>query len=271
MSRKRFSEREVIETLWHQGVRLLRFRCHGVMMPVLLGPERELYFPVQREHIHELELGGPDIPANCRYSHIDCHAVITNGTKATSAGSSKHRIAKTKRIAKGKMAVVKQSNPVRDAEPMNREPKAKAGLKVNIELKPGLPQGDFEDTLNITTNQGSEPLTVKVIGNIASDLLLMGPNVFRERSLVNLGAFPQKDGKKHTVFLLVKGPHRDDTKISIESIEPTKEFSATLGEPIGSALLALLIFGQEFQGLQLVGFVVLLAGILIAARGERAE
>lgn len=121
--------------------------------------------------------------------------------------------------------------PLTEAE-LAREPKAKAGLKVNIELKPGLPQGDFEDTLNITTNQGSEPLTVKVIGNIATDLLLMGPNVFRERSLVNLGAIPQKVGKKHTVFLLVKGPHRDDTKLKIESIEPTKEFSATLGEPI---------------------------------------
>jgi drug/metabolite transporter (DMT)-like permease len=44
---------------------------------------------------------------------------------------------------------------------------------------------------------------------------------------------------------------------------------ATLGEPIGSALLALLFFGQGFAKLQLAGFVLLLAGIIVAARGER--
>ena len=44
---------------------------------------------------------------------------------------------------------------------------------------------------------------------------------------------------------------------------------ALLGEPIGSALLALLIFGEWFAPLQLLGFVLLLAGIVVAARGER--
>jgi len=44
---------------------------------------------------------------------------------------------------------------------------------------------------------------------------------------------------------------------------------ALLGEPIGAALLALLIFGEWFAPLQFAGFVVLLAGIVAAARGER--
>ena len=58
---------------------------------------------------------------------------------------------------------------------------------------------------------------------------------------------------------------------SLRHLSPTFVAVATLGEPIGSALLALLIFGQSFAPLQLVGFVILLAGILIAARGERAS
>ena len=41
-----------------------------------------------------------------------------------------------------------------------------------------------------------------------------------------------------------------------------------LGEPIGSALLAWLIFGEQFAPLQLTGFAMLLAGIYLAARGE---
>lgn len=55
-----------------------------------------------------------------------------------------------------------------------------------------------------------------------------------------------------------------------------RHFSATfvtialLGEPMGSALLALLLFGEPFQPLQLVGFAVLLGGIALAAVAERA-
>jgi drug/metabolite transporter (DMT)-like permease len=44
---------------------------------------------------------------------------------------------------------------------------------------------------------------------------------------------------------------------------------AILGEPVGSALLAYFLFGEKFGVLQFVGFVLLLAGIFIAARDER--
>lgn len=56
---------------------------------------------------------------------------------------------------------------------------------------------------------------------------------------------------------------------SLRHLSPTFVAVATLGEPIGSALLALLFFGQGFAKLQLAGFVLLLAGIIVAARGER--
>jgi drug/metabolite transporter (DMT)-like permease len=44
---------------------------------------------------------------------------------------------------------------------------------------------------------------------------------------------------------------------------------ALLGEPAGSALLALAFFGERFAPLQLAGFVLLLAGIYAAARSEQ--
>jgi len=42
-----------------------------------------------------------------------------------------------------------------------------------------------------------------------------------------------------------------------------------LGEPVGSALLALMIFDERLAPVQLAGFVLLLVGIYLAARGER--
>jgi len=43
---------------------------------------------------------------------------------------------------------------------------------------------------------------------------------------------------------------------------------AILGEPIGSALLAWLIFGEGFSAAQVAGFSLLLCGIFLAARAE---
>jgi drug/metabolite transporter (DMT)-like permease len=46
---------------------------------------------------------------------------------------------------------------------------------------------------------------------------------------------------------------------------------AILGEPIGAAILAWLFFEEGFRPLQLVGFVLLLAGIFVAARDEKSR
>jgi len=110
--------------------------------------------------------------------------------------------------------------------------KATSGLKMNVEVKPGLPYGDFNEAVNVSTNQSSDPVKVQIIGNVASDIMLVGQNVSREKSIVSLGAISQKDGKKQTIFLIVKGPHRDETKVELASYEPTSEFKARLGEPI---------------------------------------
>jgi drug/metabolite transporter (DMT)-like permease len=46
---------------------------------------------------------------------------------------------------------------------------------------------------------------------------------------------------------------------------------AILGEPVGAAILAWLFFEEGFTPLQLIGFVLLLAGIFQAARDERSR
>jgi hypothetical protein len=123
--------------------------------------------------------------------------------------------------------------PLEPAE-LAREPGAKGGLKMTVRIKPGLPLGDFNEPLLIHTNQSSEtPVTVRLIGNVASDVLVMGPGVVRERLLVNLGTFSHKEGKKQTIYVLVKGPYRDATTVQLAGVEPqTDDFRVTLGEPL---------------------------------------
>ena len=56
---------------------------------------------------------------------------------------------------------------------------------------------------------------------------------------------------------------------SLRYVSPTFVAVVTLGEPVGSALLAWWLFGEVFAPLQGVGFALLLGGIYLAARGER--
>ncbi len=55
---------------------------------------------------------------------------------------------------------------------------------------------------------------------------------------------------------------------SLKHVSPTFVAVVTLGEPVGSAVMAWVFFGESFAMLQGSGFVLLLMGIYLAARGE---
>lgn len=57
---------------------------------------------------------------------------------------------------------------------------------------------------------------------------------------------------------------------SLRHVSATFVAVVTLGEPVGSAAMAFVIFGEGFAPLQFAGFALLLAGIYLAARGERS-
>ena len=58
---------------------------------------------------------------------------------------------------------------------------------------------------------------------------------------------------------------------SLKHVSPTFVAVVTLGEPVGGAALAWLLFGESFAPLQGAGFALLLAGIYLAARGEGVQ
>lgn len=93
MPRRRFTERDVLEVLWHCGILVPCHRCREPLVPDT---------QIEREHLIEIAIGGADEPKNCAYSHKACHAIVTNGTPATTAGSSKQRIAKVRRLSSPK-------------------------------------------------------------------------------------------------------------------------------------------------------------------------
>lgn len=56
---------------------------------------------------------------------------------------------------------------------------------------------------------------------------------------------------------------------ALKHVSATFVAVVTLGEPLGGALMAWIFFGETLAPLQAVGFVLLLLGIYLAAKGER--
>lgn len=96
----RLSEIEVIQVCIQQGAVIPCKRCR-----VAFTEQDVKTGNIENEHLHEKKLGGPDEPGNRAFSHKarPCHAMVTHGSGATFAGSSRHKIAKAtqpKRIEK---------------------------------------------------------------------------------------------------------------------------------------------------------------------------
>lgn len=106
MTRRRATERQVILVLIDQGAKIPCFRCG-----TLFTREDAINKNIEREHVDEVALGGPDEPDNWRYSHkVPCHAEVTNGTPATTAGSSKNKMKKKRRREKREAGLLPDYN-----------------------------------------------------------------------------------------------------------------------------------------------------------------
>lgn len=88
-ARRRFSERQVLETLIHRGHEIRCFRTKEVLT-------LETVKFVEREHLVPRALGGSDLPENAAYSLKAAHAIVTNGKPHTKKDGDKHKIAMAK-------------------------------------------------------------------------------------------------------------------------------------------------------------------------------
>jgi hypothetical protein len=118
-------------------------------------------------------------------------------------------------------------------EEIDGDVEAASALRMTLELKPGLPVGLIDQAIRLTTNASPEtPVEIRISGQIVTDISLVGPRVYPDRMLISLDTLERSKGGKSKVYLLVKGPHRNETQLSVASVEPEGEFTATIGEPI---------------------------------------
>ncbi|QDU94655.1 DUF1573 domain-containing protein [Lignipirellula cremea] len=112
------------------------------------------------------------------------------------------------------------SSPLAAAD-LAGEEGAKEGVLVEVAAKPGLPLGPIRQTIQIAANP-QHSFQIPVTGTVISDLswLSTGMPFRRETSLLTWGTIDRKQGAEATIYLLAKGPHRNDAELTVDKVEP---------------------------------------------------
>ena len=116
-------------------------------------------------------------------------------------------------------------------EQIQQEKGAKSGVLLHVDLKPGLPQGPFQQTILLRTNLESSPaVMIPIKGVIASDITVAGPDWDSDLGMLSLGTVSSREGAQRRLILIVRGPHCREVKFKPVRIVP--EFlQVQLGEP----------------------------------------
>ena len=111
----------------------------------------------------------------------------------------------------------------------------KAGWEATVSLKPGLPLGPFQQTIRVRTKSSDveTELEVPIRGSIVSDFYISGFGWDPDHEVLHLGRIKGREGKKRTVYLLVRGPYRNDVRVTSASAVPDA-LHVTAGDPISS-------------------------------------
>jgi hypothetical protein len=109
---------------------------------------------------------------------------------------------------------------------------ASIGLVGTLTVKPGLPLGPINQTIQLQTNvPKADKLELAISGSVVSDISIVGPSLFSEKqSTVVFGGVEQSRGAKTTLRILVKGPQRREVKLEVQEVDPADVLQVSLGD-----------------------------------------
>jgi hypothetical protein len=121
-------------------------------------------------------------------------------------------------------------------EAIKVENHARAGLDLLLDFKPGLPIGPLSQNVTLTALTDSEhTIVLPITGSVVGDMSIYGKNFDANTGNLNLGILNRNVGVTAEVFVLVKGPQRNDVKLTVGSVDPPETLQVTIGEPAALA------------------------------------
>ncbi len=121
-------------------------------------------------------------------------------------------------------------NPL-TAEELKGENNVKNGYLIDVALKPGLPQGAFQQTIRFkTTLSTAKEVELPVKGLVGSDISILGRGWDKDKGLLTIGLVDGATGAQRTLRLVARGPHRKDLKLKVAEVWPKGSLAAKLGK-----------------------------------------
>ncbi|MGE0609727.1 MAG: DUF1573 domain-containing protein [Pirellulales bacterium] len=109
-------------------------------------------------------------------------------------------------------------------------PDTRCGWLVHITVKPGLPLGTVQQKLRIQSTLKSLPeVLIPISGKVQGDINVIGRGWGDRNGALNIGLVPSDKGAERTLQLHIRGDHRNDIKVAVESVSP-KFLQVSLGE-----------------------------------------
>lgn len=127
-----------------------------------------------------------------------------------------------------------------DGEQFPQHKNATGAYKVTVHIRPGLPLGPLSTRIQFSTEHddfSAKPKDAKLMelpvsGSVSGELTLLGGSSFEPKSnLVKLGTVRRSEGATVSIWLAIRGEHREETVPTIVSIEPEEALKVTIGEP----------------------------------------
>jgi hypothetical protein len=112
---------------------------------------------------------------------------------------------------------------------------ATSGLLITVAVKPGLPLGPIRQRIRLETNLPRNSVQeVPITGTVVSDVEVFSPTGWNsDLNLLSIGPVKSKLGATKKLWILVRGPHRDEVQVKSAKIEPPL-LKVTIGEPAAS-------------------------------------
>jgi len=172
------------------------------------------------------------MPTNVDFSGISGHEPISRQVGVYCYRAGEFRIDAVKfadeKLAEHLSVRIEEMPP----SALEAEVGAKSGVVLTITAKPGLPQGPINQTILLTTNLESFPVVdIPVRGNVIGEISFFGNAKFDgELNVVSLGRVKRDVGASVKLYVMAKGPHRQDVEFSVGDVTP--DFLAVqIGQP----------------------------------------
>jgi hypothetical protein len=109
---------------------------------------------------------------------------------------------------------------------------AKSGMRVAVTVKPGLPLGPIRQKIRLETNLDRNPvLEVPIAGTVVSDIEIFGPRGWdSDHNMLTIGPVKSREGAVRTLWVLVRGEHRQNVEVKTGSVEPNL-LKVSVGSP----------------------------------------